>query len=233
MLRNALAAFQRTVKLLPPSEAARKVLSHLDDADGRIAGYTADLNKSGHSYYTHCHSSTVVKAFLEARSLGTKFAVHNTETRPRLQGRKTATELAAAGIPVVHVVDSAARVALKGCNAVFLGADALLSDGTVVNKIGSEMVAELAHNRHIPVYILANSWKYDIRDAKAFKAALEHRDPAEVWDAPPKGVRVVNEAFELVNPKLITGVITEHGIRDPRSTVLEIQRHRSWLGDES
>ncbi len=232
MLRNALAAFRRAVKLSTPVEAARKVLRHLDDADGRIAAYAADLITPGHFYYTHCHSGTVVKAFLEARALGAKFAVRNTETRPLYQGRKTAAELAAAGIPVVHVVDSAARVALKGCAAVFFGADALLADGTVVNKIGSEMVAELARNRSIPVYVLANSWKYDARDASAFKTSLEHRDPAEVWDSPPKGVRVVNEAFELVNPKLITGIITEYGVRDPRSAILEIQRHHSWLADD-
>jgi translation initiation factor 2B subunit (eIF-2B alpha/beta/delta family) len=157
------------------------------------------------------------------------FTVHNTETRPRFQGRKTATELAAAGIPVVHFVDSGARLSLKGASALFLGADALLADGKVANKIGSEMLAELAHSRGIPVYILANSWKFTNVTSAHYKKSLEVRDPQEVWEAIPHGVRVENHAFELIEPRYITAVITELGIRDPYTAAKELRQRARLL----
>ena len=214
------------------SRCSEHIIRHFDEADEKIARYALGLIKNGHAYFTHCHSTTVTRSFLHAWKGGKRFAVHTTETRPLLQGRRTATELGAAGIPVIHYVDAATRVALKRCSAVFIGADALLTDAKVANKIGSEMVAELAFNRNIPVYILANSWKYEPVAAEKFKAQLELRSTNEVWEQLPAGVRVENPAFELVMPKYITAIITEYGILDPRSAVAEIQRRNTFTDDK-
>jgi len=225
MMRNAV----RYLAAHATPKNADSVLQHLllrfDEADTDIAHYAANLVKDGKTYFTHCHSSTVIRAFMDARTSGRRFTIHNTETRPLFQGRTTATELAAAGIPVIHGVDSAARVLLKGCSAVFLGADALLSDGKVANKIGSEMVAELADARRIPVYVLASSWKHVRAGSASFKEQLETRSATEVWSGAPKRVRVENLAFEFIEPRFITAVVTERGIRDPLTCAREFARH--------
>ena len=57
----------------------------------------------------------------------------------------------------------------------------MLADGKVVNKIGSEVIAELAYDREVPVYVLANSWKFVDMVSDAYKDKLEQRDPDEVW----------------------------------------------------
>ena len=49
-----------------------------------------------------------------------RFTVRNTETRPKFQGRKTAEELAKAGIPVIHGVDSTGRIAFKRMRFIFI-----------------------------------------------------------------------------------------------------------------
>ncbi len=226
MMQNAIEYF---LKHAEPKNAD-KILAHLltqfDRADKRIADFASHLIKNKGTYFTHCHSSTVVHAFLTAKKQGKRFEVHNTETRPRFQGRQTAKDLAKAGIPVVHMVDSAARVAVKNCKAVLIGADALLSDGKIVNKIGSEVIAELAHERDIPVYVLASSWKYAHADAAHYKKHLEIRSSDEVWDKAPKNVTVLNNAFEFLNPSFVTAVITEQGIRDPRTLGRELASRR-------
>lgn len=223
MLQNTLAYLQRAPG--NPLLVIAHLLQQFRRDDEEIARYAAELLKSGKKYFTHCHSSTVVRAFLTAHTQGKRFEVHNTETRPRYQGRRTARELSKAGIPVVHGVDSAARILLKGCAAVFLGADALFSDAKIANKIGSEIIAELAHQRDIPVYILASSWKYAGCTSTFFRERLERRSPEEVWKTPPRGVDVVNDAFEFVTPRFITAIITEEGIRDPYGAVRELQHH--------
>ncbi len=238
MMRNAIT-YLEAYATHGVDKVCELLLRRFDEADARIAesaaGLMLSLTNDGARtvreaiYATHCHSSTVVAAFLLAKERGARFTIHNTETRPLFQGRITATELASHGIPVVHFVDSAARLSLKGASALFLGADALLSDGTIVNKIGSELLAELAKARGIPVYVLASSWKYAGTPRTKFKALLEERSPAEVWPDAPRGVTIENPAFEFVSPRLITAIITEEGICPPREQVRRLERHRRSL----
>ena len=101
---------------------------------------------------THCHSSVVTGILMEAKKQGKQFRVVNTETQPRLQGRKTANELLNAGIEVIHVVDSAMRWAVHKyqVDLIIIGADSITSEGTVLNKIGSRLLALVAHEEHVP-----------------------------------------------------------------------------------
>ena len=166
--------------------------------------------------FTHCHSSTVVDTFIYAKKHGKKFEVFNTETRPRYQGRKTAKELSEANIKVTTFVDSAAKIFIKKSKVVMFGMDAILTDEKgkitgVVNKIGSSMFAEIAFDNKIPVYILGNSWKYAPKKMK-----IEERDLKEVWNRTPKKIKIKNPAFDIIEPKHITAIITELGILKPR-----------------
>jgi len=67
------------------------------------------------------------------------------------------------------------------------------------------MIAELAYLNKIPVYILANSWKYFPKNIK-----IEQRDFEEVWDT-SRDIKIKNPAFELVKKKYITGILSEFG----------------------
>lgn len=191
-----------------------KVLSHFKESQNLIAEYGSRLIKKGSMVYTHCHSSTVINIIKSAYD-SRDFFVSNTETRPLFQGRKTASELAALKIPVFHYVDSAARLALKNADIMFLGADAITSTGKVINKIGSELIAEAAERYQVPLYVCTDSWKYDPKTTYGHDEPIEHRNKAEVWSKAPKNVTVINPAFEVINPNLITGIISELGIYAP------------------
>ncbi len=178
--------------------------------------------------YTHCKSSTVIEIIKKAHKTK-NFIVHNTETRPRFQGRETAKALAEAGIRVKHFVDSAMRLSIKKADIVLLGCDAITAEGKVINKIGSELAAEIAYKRGIPVYICTNSLKFDPKTIFGFDEPIEKRSPEEVWDKPPKNVEIDNHVFEIIEPSLISGVITELGIYKPYILVQEIQRNYPWI----
>ena len=168
------------------------------------------LIKNNNVIFTHCHSSTVVQALIYTKKKGKVFEVYNTETRPLYQGRITSGELKKAGIKVTMFVDSAARIALtksqdtKKADLMLIGADAILKKG-VINKVGSAMFAQIAKDNHIPVYILADTWKFFPKNIE-----IEERHFEEVWNNPK--IKIRNPAFSLVPKKFITGIISELGL---------------------
>lgn len=207
MMKNILEMAEK-------GKSLAEINRHFGDAQNKINKSVLKLIKNKDVVFTHCHSTNVVNALIYAKKKGKRFEVYNTETRPLFQGRKTAKELRKAGIKVTMFVDSAAALAIEKenrkdkiyANQIFLGADALLKDG-VINKIGSRMIAELAYLYKIPVYIIADSWKFTRQ-----KVPIEQRKLNEIWNKAPKGVKLKNPAFEFVPKKYIRGIVTEFGI---------------------
>jgi ribose 1,5-bisphosphate isomerase len=207
------------------------VLNHFIDSKKKIVEYGFRKIKKSYIVFTHCHSSTVVDILLTAKSKKINFEVHNTETRPLYQGRKTAIELAKNNIKVTHYIDSAAMIALKKADIVLLGADAMQSDGKIFNKIGSGMFVEIAHKLNIPIYCCMNSWKFDPKTILGFDEIIEERCINEVWEKCPKNVKICNPAFDIIDPSKVTGIITELGIYSPLTFVEVIQRSYPWLSN--
>lgn len=210
-LRPTEPMVENVLNMIEKGKSLSKINNHFTEAQDKINKAVLKLIKKGDVIFTHCHSTTVVNALIHAKKKGKKFEVYNTETRPLYQGRKTARELRKAGIKVTMFVDSALGVALskeqgtKKADKVFLGADALLKNG-VINKIGSEVIARIAKQEKIPVYIIADSWKYSSRNVK-----LEQRDFHEVWKkiSEKSHIKIKNPAFEFVPKKYIKAIVSE------------------------
>src|SRR3989344_2556791 len=192
MLRNVLDYAERF--------SVKDTYSLIDKHFEKIIFYGKKFIKHKRKIFTHCHSSTVV----DVLKLNKRLHVFNTETRPLFQGRKTAEELSKAGIDVINIVDSAALEYIQKSDAVILGADAILDNGNVINKIGSGMYAEIAYLHKKPVYIIADSLKYSERAVK-----IEHRIPEEIWNEDLKNLRVDNPAFSIITKKYITKIISD------------------------
>jgi ribose 1,5-bisphosphate isomerase len=212
-LRPTEPMMHYVLELAEKGKSKKEILEHFELAQEKINLYVDKLIKNNSVIFTHCHSTNVINALIYSRKKGKKFEIYNTETRPLYQGRKTAKELSKNHIKVTLFVDSAVGVALakemktKKVNAVFLGADAITSQG-VINKIGSETIAILAKKNKIPVYIIADSWKY----SKA-KVPIEQRKINEIWDEAPEKIKIKNPSFEFVPKKYIAGIITENGLK--------------------
>lgn len=194
-----------------------RVLGQIDRQD-RIDENGAPLLEGVDTVYTHCHSSSVTSVL---RKVADKedFRARVTETRPLYQGRETARELAESGVPVRFYVDSGARIALREADVMMIGADAVLDNGKIINKIGSEMFAEVAGGYDVPVYAVTNSWKYDPMSSFGYETEIEKRAAEEVWEDPPGGVDVVNYAFERIAPEKVDGVVSELGVHKPSDFV--------------
>ena len=194
--------------------SAESAFHYLEEADETIAKLGAKLVRG--IVYTHCHSSSVNKVLNEAKK---NFKVNCTETRPMFQGRITAKELADLSIPVTLYVDSAMRLAIKKANIAMIGADSITVDGEVINKIGSELAADTCSHFKVPLYIITNSWKFDLRSLYNKEVPIEQRPTSEVWDKKPKGVNVMNPAFEKIKASSIKAIVSELGILSPKEFV--------------
>ncbi len=213
MLRNLLDAYLEAAAGAgepgPLKEAADLLVDRVERDEEAIARTGAGLIRDGMAVFTHCHSSTALGVLRRAHREGRRFKVLNTETRPRYQGRITAVELAAEGIEVVHMVDSAAKYAIDGADLFLFGADAVLPSGYLINKVGTGIFCVVAARYDVPTYCATHTLKV-VRDRP--DEPVEQRPADEVWPGAPGGVVVFNPAFDKVNLKYVTAFITERGL---------------------
>jgi ribose 1,5-bisphosphate isomerase len=206
----------------------------IKQAREEIVAFGQEVIAGKKKIFLHCHSGTVVDILIAGKKAGLDFEVFNTETRPLFQGRITAERLLKAGIPVTMVTDSSAGFFLSHesgqeyeMDLFLIGADAILADGSVINKIGSYGMSLAAREASIPFYSAASLLKYH----PSSEIEIEYRKPEEIWANPPKGIKLINYAFDRVPPSLLSGYITEKGVIEPKDLQKKMFQHygERWL----
>ncbi len=209
-------------------DEALRILNEDIEQNRKMGKHGASIINDGDVILTHCNTGALATAgygtalgvIRAAWEQGKKIKVIATETRPLLQGaRLTVWELVKEGIPVTLITDNMVGYVLsKGLvNKILVGADRILLTGHVVNKIGTYTIAVLANRHNIPFYAVAPTSTIDPR-TKVENVVIEERDPDEVRTVlkkmyiTVKDVPVINPAFDITPPELVTGIITEKGI---------------------
>ncbi len=193
----------------------KNYIKKIDEDAEKLFAYGARLVPDGAVIITHCHSSTVTGILKKAKRKNIK--VIACETRPRYQGRITAKELAEAGIDVTLVVDGAMNLYMKKADLVLVGADSVTSRGDLINKVGTSTLAHIARMHDVSFYSAAELFKYSIMTFYGTREKIEERDPSEVWEKPPKRIKISNPAFDVTAAKYINGYVTEVGVIPPQS----------------
>ncbi len=207
---------------------AKSILKEDIEINKRIGANGAKLINDGDTILTHCNAGALATAgygtaegvIRAAVKQGKRIKVIATETRPLLQGaRLTVWELVKEKIPVTLITDNmVGYVISKGLvDKVVVGADRITSDGYVANKIGTYTIAVLASHHRVPFYVAAPVSTIDY-SLIGPSIPIEHRDPDEVRTILGKilitvpDVDVLNPAFDITPPELVTAIITEEGI---------------------
>jgi len=176
---------------------------------------------------THCNAGalatvgygTALGVIRATKESGKSIKVIATETRPIQQGsRLTAFELKHDGIDVSLIPDTAVGYTMANglVNGVVVGADRILRTGHVFNKIGTYQVATMAKKHNIPFYVAAPLSTFDLK-SNPEDVIIEQRKASEVTGigdrkTAPDGIDVINPAFDMTPPELISGIITEKGV---------------------
>ncbi len=211
------------------SQSADGFLKNLNASRERAAEIGAKRIEDGSVVFTHCHSSTVTRLLAKAKADGVNFRVICTETRPAYQGKITAKELVALGIDTTFIVDSATRTFMSDVDVVFVGADAITSEGNVVNKIGTGGVAVIARESRVPFYVVSELLKFDAETLGGGREKIEQRSPAEVWAEAPAELKVKNPAFDVTQNRYIHGLICEEGILPPQTLLETVRKSYPWV----
>ena len=239
LMRNALRLIinrvdrseEKNVKKLAEiaSQAAQQFLLDLENSRKRIAEIGAKRIRSNSVVLTHCHSSTVTNLLKRAKYEGRVFEVICTETRPVLQGQITAKEMLDMGIKTTFIVDSAARFFMNDVDLVLVGADAITSEGNVINKIGTSMTALVAQEARAPFYVVSELLKFDPATVSGDYEKIEERSPNEIWKNAPKELTIRNPAFDVTRRDFIHGIICEDGMISPHSITEVMHRKYPWV----
>lgn len=186
---------------------------------------------------THCNAGrlatvdhgTALAPIYALQDAGVAVHVWVDETRPRNQGASlTAWELADRGVPHTVISDNAGGLLMREgrVDAVVVGCDRVAMNGDVANKIGTYLKALAAHDNQVPFYVACPRSTIDPRAPDGSAIPIEARSPREVThlsgrDAQgrivevqivPDGTAAFNPAFDITPARLVSALITEHGV---------------------
>lgn len=208
-------------------ETARQMAEDDIKINMTMGKHGSELFNNHDTILTHCNAGslatvaygTALGVIRATKESGKNVKVIATETRPVQQGsRLTAFELKHDGFDVSLIPDTAVgyTMANKLVNKVVVGADRVLRTGHVYNKIGTYQIALMAKQHGIPFYVAAPLSTFDMK-SNPEDVIIEQRKGTEVTQigdkkTAPDGINVINPAFDMTPPELISGIITEAGV---------------------
>lgn len=148
---------------------------------------------------THSISSAVKSVFHQLSRSETHVHAIVTESRPGNEGRLLAEFLAALGIKTTYITEAQIDLWMPRVDKVVVGADAVLADGSIINKCGSCLMALSARYHSVPFYVCAERFKQKGDN----RYELEQMDVEELNIRIP-GVTPSNIYFEKIPAELIT-----------------------------
>ncbi len=198
-------------------------------ADGRAVARAAE--RLPDRVATLSRSGTVLAALAEASPEFVLVA----ESRPGREGVDAAERIGAETDAAVAVGGDAAfgeLLAAREVDALLVGADAVLPDGRVVNKVGTRGAVAVASAEGAARYVVTTTDK--VRPAEAGAAGLdfdcEERDPAAVYDGDAE-ISVENPTFGATPAARFDAIVTEDGLLDRdgiRAVATAHRRRADW-----
>mmetsp|Transcript_10881 Transcript_10881/g.14182 ORF Transcript_10881/g.14182 Transcript_10881/m.14182 type:complete len:481 (+) Transcript_10881:253-1695(+) len=255
---NAIKHVRRAILKIPPemSENDAKaqlygvienfISSSITMAQEEIIHYAKMKINDGDVILTYGRSHVVEKLLLEAHSDGIKFKVVVVCARPKEdESKELVKTLASNGVECVFILLTSISYMMGKVTKVFMGASALFSNGAVLSRSGTAVVAMVAHELKKPVLICAETYKFTDRVQLDAITNNELGDPDDLilptswvlgkmersclsdWRDIPS-MKLLNLVYDLTSIDHVTMIITEVGMI-PATSVPVIVREKSEL----
>jgi translation initiation factor eIF-2B subunit delta len=230
-------------------EAKQELIQAIDEfkesrirmADLIIADSGSKFVSDGDIVMTYASSHVVEAMLKKAHDDGKTFRVILVDSRPKFEGRAMLSRLVKYGIDCGYVLLTALAYVLKDVTKVFLGAAGLLSNGTVMSRLGTAVVAMMAESQDLPVIVCCETYKFCERVQLDSICNNEIGNPDELvatcareaggvgdtladWtDIDP--LRLLNLVYDITPMALVTMVITEVGNLPPTAVPVVIREY--------
>mmetsp|Transcript_15004 Transcript_15004/g.42512 ORF Transcript_15004/g.42512 Transcript_15004/m.42512 type:complete len:443 (+) Transcript_15004:324-1652(+) len=261
---NAIKHVRHSITLLPPdiSETDAKATLHetIDAyinanillAQEEIVRHASGKIAEGDTILTFGRASAVEKVLLEARERGTFYKVVVVSCWPQNEGQQLVETLAAAGVECSFIAITSLSYMMGSVDKVMLGASALFSNGAVLGRCGTALVAMMAKTFNKPVLVCAETHKFSDRVQLDSICSNELGDPDRLvscvctpsssatetgatkdganssclcnWRS-TSGLELLNLTYDLTPPDHVSLVVTEFGLL-PASSVPAIIREK-------
>lgn len=216
VIENAMAlAWERCQATGDPVKGAAEAIERLETApDGMAASARGVIPRD--TLITLTYSSAVIEVLNRLRPR----RVIVSESRPLYEGQRTARALAGQGISLTLITEAQMALFVREAEAVVVGADSVQADGSLVNKVGTHLLALAARAEKVPLYVLAETLKV-AAPSQPQRFTVEEGKRHEVTRM--RWLEVRNVYFEVTPARLVTAYVTEEGVRKPS----EMRRYAS------
>lgn len=136
---------------------------------------------------------------------------------PLMDGLAAYKEMRASGVKASLIPDLSICEAIEEVDILLMGCDAVLLDGSAVNRAGSKAAALAARDAGVSTLVLCDSTKLDLNSIWA----------PEKWSLTAEEAAVEFQVFEKVGSSLVTEYISELGCFPPASFVDAARREVS------
>jgi ribose 1,5-bisphosphate isomerase len=206
-------------------EAAKTFRLKIDEAKIRIGEIGSKRISNGDLILTHCYSTSVLSILRKLKEDGREVRVIVTESRPAFEGRKMTEEILKIGFPVTFIIDIAVRVFMHDVDNVIVGAEAIAVNGAIVNKIGTSVIATIAHEARVRTLVAAGTYKFYPESVIGQRITIEEENPSMIYDGEPRENLIVrNPQYDVCPPEYIDAIITEKGVIPPQGAYSLLRR---------
>ncbi|KAJ2579670.1 translation initiation factor eIF-2B subunit alpha [Coemansia sp. RSA 1836] len=202
-------------------EAGTEFVQEAGRCRDRVAEFGSAFVRDDHTILVHSYSRVIMGLLRRAVKQNKRFRVYVTESRPDQSGLEAAKELQALGVPCEVVLDAAVGYIMEKVDLVLAGAEGVVENGGLINKVGTYQLAIVAKAAKKPFYALAESFKfvrlyplsqYDLPTHRADLLAFKDSEPTKDWAA---RLVATNPMLDYTPPELITLLFTDLGVMTP------------------
>ncbi|KAG8179445.1 hypothetical protein JTE90_026339 [Oedothorax gibbosus] len=178
----------------------------------------------GDTIIVFAYSSLVKDVLCKAHDQNKSFQVVVVESRSKMEGNETMRRLLGHGLRCCYVSASAASFMMKTASKVIIGAHALLANGSVMSRVGSMKLVEMAQSCGVPVLVCCETYKFCeraltdsfVHNELGSPEDLAHiscnkNDSLQSWSSLKK-LQIHNILYDVTPSDLISVVITEKGL---------------------
>ncbi|KAI0982375.1 hypothetical protein GJ496_002990 [Pomphorhynchus laevis] len=197
----------------------KKYLNAVESYRSVISSYAEKLIEDGHTIMIHSNSSAVLNVIIHAckfRKIKTLYVTRcdydDSGTimvdwiRKRLGPQFTKKH-------VVLINDTCVAPIMQSTNLIILGAEVVTPDGGIINRVGTLNIAICAAAYCVPVYVLAETFKF---------VKYMPNNTKNEWRTSKTKANCLKLSLDYTPGRFITSIITDIGVLTPQSVSEEI-----------
>ncbi|KAL4431553.1 hypothetical protein ABPG74_017258 [Tetrahymena malaccensis] len=210
-------------------KVGKELLDIASQSKDKIRVNALEFLQNGITILIFGHSTVVADSLIFGANKGIKFSCIVCETRPKCEGYLMYKKLTSHNIPCKFICDSALGTAVEEADLVLVGAEAVVENGGIINRIGTYTAALCAKSLKKQFYVLAESFKFarmfplSQKDLpEGVKNSQDFDVVGDTYGLKKENINILNPVCDYTPPNLITLLFTDVGIFTPSAVSDEL-----------